>query len=78
MRDMSGIKIWTFRLIQILSVLAVFVLLPAQLFAQTTFGSATDVTDTPIDGGISLLLIAGVGYGAKKLYNKKAEKSTDK
>ena len=26
---------------------------------------------TPIDGGLSLLLIAGGAYGAKKLYNRK-------
>jgi hypothetical protein len=27
----------------------------------------------PIDGGLSILLAAGAGYGAKKLYNKKKE-----
>lgn len=26
--------------------------------------------DVPIDGGLSLLLAAGVGYGAKKVYDK--------
>lgn len=26
---------------------------------------------TPIDGGLSLLLVAGGAYGAKKLYDKK-------
>ncbi|MFT6882164.1 MAG: hypothetical protein ACI83W_000792 [Marinoscillum sp.] len=26
---------------------------------------------TPIDGGLSLLLIAGGAYGAKKLYSKR-------
>lgn len=25
---------------------------------------------TPIDGGLSLLLVAGGAYGAKKLYNR--------
>lgn len=25
----------------------------------------------PIDGGISLLLAAGIGYGAKKIYEKR-------
>ena len=27
--------------------------------------------DTPIDGGIALLLVAGAGFGAKKLFKKK-------
>jgi len=26
---------------------------------------------TPIDGGLSLLLLAGGAYGAKKIYNKR-------
>ncbi len=33
------------------------------------FGDGTD--DVPIDGGLSLLIAAGVGYGAKKLKLKK-------
>jgi len=28
--------------------------------------------DTPIDGGLSLLVAAGVGYGAKKMKERKA------
>jgi biotin transporter BioY len=27
----------------------------------------------PIDGGLSVLLAAGAGYGIKKIYNKKKE-----
>jgi hypothetical protein len=30
-----------------------------------------DVNDVPVDGGLSLLVAAGVGYGAKKLKNRK-------
>lgn len=30
-----------------------------------------DINDAPIDGGLSLLVAAGVGYGAKKLKEKK-------
>ena len=47
--------------------------LPLASIAQAGFAS-TDVTDTPIDGGISLLVAAGIGYGAKKLYNKRQAK----
>lgn len=51
--------------------LLVVCVFPVSLFAQATFGSGTDVTDTPIDGGLSLLVAAGIGYGVKKLYSKK-------
>lgn len=47
--------------------LALFVSLPLISLAQP--GGDDDVVDVPIDGGISLLVVAGVGYGAKKLYN---------
>ncbi len=40
-----------------------------QLSAQPGFDD--DVTDTPIDGGISLVMAAGLAYGATKL--KKAK-----
>ncbi len=29
--------------------------------------------DIPIDGGLGILLIAGIGYGAKKLYSERKE-----
>ena len=44
-------------------------LLPTLLHAQPGFGD--DVNDVPIDGGLSLLVAAGVGYGAKKLKEKR-------
>jgi hypothetical protein len=50
---------------------------PVLLFAQAGFES-TDVADTPIDGGISVLVAMGIGYGAKKLYGKKQIKSQNK
>jgi hypothetical protein len=43
---------------------------PFLLHAQPGFES-TNVGDTPVDGGISLLVAAGIGYGVKKLYNTK-------
>lgn len=36
------------------------------LHAQPGFGD--DVSDVPVDGGISLLVAAGIGYGAKKVH----------
>jgi len=31
------------------------------------------VDDVPLDGGVSLLVAAGLGYGLKKVYDKKRE-----
>ena len=39
--------------------------LPTLLHAQPGFGD--DADDVPIDGGLSLLVAAGVGYGIKKV-----------
>jgi hypothetical protein len=36
-------------------------------------GFTDDTSDVPIDGGLSLLVAAGVGYGAKRLKNRKAK-----
>lgn len=58
-------KIFT---IQILLVIAI-IFAPSILHAQPTF--TDDVNDVPIDGGLSLLVAAGVGYGAKKLKSRK-------
>ena len=32
-------------------------------------GTPVEPSDVPIDGGLSLLLAAGIGYGAKKAYD---------
>jgi hypothetical protein len=47
--------------------------LPSLAHAQPVFDD--DVNDVPIDGGLSLLVAAGVGYGAKKLKNRKKHNS---
>ena len=41
---------------------------PAISHAQPGFDD--EVNDVPVDGGLSLLVAAGVGYGAKKLRKK--------
>ncbi len=46
-------------------------LLPALLHAQPSF--TDDVNDVPVDGGLSLLIVGGVGYGIQKLKNKKSK-----
>jgi hypothetical protein len=50
-------------------VIAIVFLLPVLAHAQPGFGD--DVDDVPVDGGLSLLVAAGVGYGAKKLRARK-------
>ncbi len=57
--------------IQVLVLIAVL-LLPAIIHAQPGFGDDV-VDDVPVDGGLSLLVAAGIGYGAKKLKGKKSE-----
>ncbi len=47
----------------------IFFLLPALLHAQPGF--VDDTTDVPVDGGLSLLVAAGVGYGVKKIRKKR-------
>ncbi len=49
----------------------------APLFVETLIGQPPppDPEPIPIDGGLSVLLVAGVGYAAKKLYNNKKEEN---
>lgn len=47
------------------TLLIILFILPSISHAQPGFGD--DVDDVPLDGGLSLLVAAGIGYGAKKL-----------
>jgi hypothetical protein len=64
-------KVFSIQTIAIITIL----LLPTLLHAQPGFGD--DVGDAPIDGGLSLLVAAGVGYGAKKLNARRKMKQDD-
>lgn len=44
---------------------------PAQAQGPGSGGPAPDPTAVPIDGGASLLLAAGVGFGLKKLRDRR-------
>lgn len=66
------LKISTSQLITF-GLLAILFMLPALSHAQPGFGDDTD--DVPIDGGLSLLVAAGVGYGAKKLKERRETKA---
>lgn len=53
-----------------IAVLAIILSVPSIAFAQGP-GFDPGVTDTPIDGGATLMLVAAAGYGAKKLSDKR-------
>jgi uncharacterized integral membrane protein len=57
---------------KIMVLLVVFLLLVNVSHAQ--LNSPGGENDAPIDGGLSLLVAAGVGYGAKKLKEKRKKK----
>ena len=64
------------QLIKILFLLLVFITIHSiGAYAQTSPGGDPDV---PIDGGISVLLAAGVGYGIKELRKKRGTDSEHK
>lgn len=50
--------------------------IPFRVVAQPAGGDATDV-DAPIDGGVSLLVAAGIGYGIKKVRDSRKKKSVE-
>lgn len=58
-------KLKTAQILSSVILLYILFILPTLLHAQPGFGD--DVEDVPVDGGLSLLVAAGVGYGAKKL-----------
>ena len=51
-----------------------FLALPFLSIAQ---GVPEDVNDVPIDGGLSLLMAAGGGYVAKKMYDAKKKRKSE-
>jgi hypothetical protein len=62
-------KLKTTQVLSYFILLCILFILPTFLNAQPMFDD--DVNDVPVDGGLSLLVAAGVGYGAKKLRDKR-------
>ncbi len=59
----------------------ILIIFIALSFSQKLLAQADpppDPVDTPIDGGLSLLLAAGIAYGAKKGYDNMKNKKTKK
>jgi hypothetical protein len=59
----------TSQIIKIVFICILVVGLVNSASAQPVFDD--DVNDVPVDGGLSLLIAAGVGYGAKKIREKR-------
>ena len=58
---------------------ALLLLSACLLSAPVAFAAGNnDCNDVPLDGGLSLLAIAGVGYGAKKIAEKRKKNQEDK
>lgn len=57
------------QVIKILSFLIVFLSISGIMYAQPA--NPGGEVDAPIDGGLSLLIASGVGYGVKKLRKKR-------
>lgn len=47
------------------------------LMAQPSGPGPDPDTEIPIDGGVSLLVAAGIAYGAKKAYDKRKKNNAD-
>jgi hypothetical protein len=51
------------------TLILLFLLIPGFIYAQ--IGDPGGDVDLPIDGGLSILVAAGVGYGIKKIRDEK-------
>ncbi|MFA6262198.1 MAG: hypothetical protein WC760_12070 [Bacteroidia bacterium] len=52
------------------SILVFLLIAITGVMAQPNLDLFPVVEDTPVDGGLSVLIALGVGYGIKKLYHK--------
>ena len=55
-----------------LIILLMMICIPSILNAQPDF--TDDVSDAPVDGGLSILIAAGVGYASKNISIKRINK----
>lgn len=59
----------------LITIVSLVIIMVLPMLASAQFdGVPSENVDAPIDGGLSLLVAAGVGYGAKKLKEKRNNK----
>lgn len=61
-----------------LFIVCTIMLLPMLALADVDDTPGNPDADVPLDGGLSLLVAAGVGFGAKKLKTRRALASSNK
>lgn len=66
------LNVTTAQICKLIMICVILVGLVNSAAAQPVFDD--DVNDIPVDGGLSLLVAAGVGYGAKKIREKRNRK----
>ena len=64
------------KFLRVTGVLVIIMLIAIPAMAQDNFPDPPD--DIPVDGGITLLLAAGAGYGAKKLRDNRKKQQQKK
>jgi len=59
--------------------LSIFLFVAFCCFFNPSFaiGDPGDDPDVPIDGGLSILIAAGVGYGVKKIRDERKKRTTN-
>jgi len=68
---------YTSKFIKVVFLVFVMILLKSlAAHAEISTPGVEPETPVPIDGGISLLVVAGIGYGSKKLAERKREKNS--
>jgi hypothetical protein len=61
-----------------LIIICAFICTPSLVFAGPGLPYCAPTTQAPLDGGLTLLIAAGIGYGVKKVYDKrKKDKAAD-
>ena len=66
-----------FKTLSALAVFTIVILCTSVTAANAQLPDDDDPEPTPIDGGLTLLLAAGAGYGAKKWRDARKKKAAD-
>lgn len=61
----------------LMSIAMMFVSICLPLLLQAQGDPGMDPDPIPLDGGLSMLIAAGVAYGAKKAYDKRKKDKTE-